>query len=67
MRKLSRIKGNGSMLGGVLSGLADYLEVDVTLLRVLTVAGFFSPAPVVFIYLIMWAIMPLKERYVLAS
>jgi phage shock protein PspC (stress-responsive transcriptional regulator) len=49
------------MIGGVCAGIADYFEVDPTLVRLLWVlmtvftfgVGFFG-------YLIMWVIMPRK-------
>lgn len=40
MKKLYRSTQN-RMLGGVLGGLADYLNMDASLLRVLYVVGFF--------------------------
>jgi phage shock protein C len=64
MKKLFRIKGNESMLGGVMAGLAEYFEIDVTLFRVLAVGAFFTPMPIVIMYIIMWAVMPKKfESY----
>lgn len=36
-KKLNR--GNDKMVAGVCSGIADYLEIDVTIVRVLTVLG----------------------------
>ncbi|MCP9764644.1 PspC domain-containing protein [Lacihabitans soyangensis] len=62
MKKLFRIKGNESMLGGVMAGMAEYFGIDVTLVRVLAVGAFFTPVPVVFMYLILWAIMPVKQE-----
>lgn len=62
MKKLFRIKGNESMLGGVFAGLSEYLEIDVTLLRVLAVGAFFTPIPIVFLYIIMWAVFPKKPE-----
>jgi phage shock protein C len=62
MKKLIRIKSHESFLGGVLLGLAEYLDVDVTILRILTVAAFFSPVPIVILYLISWAIIPVKPQ-----
>jgi phage shock protein C len=62
MKKLFRIKGNESMLGGVMAGLAEYFGFDVTLVRVLAVGAFFTPVPVVIMYLILWAIMPAKQE-----
>lgn len=61
MKKLFRIKGNESMLGGVMAGLAEYFGIDVTLVRVLAAGAFFTPVPVVIMYFILWAIMPLKQ------
>lgn len=62
MKKLFRIKGNEGMLGGVFAGLAEYFEIDVTLLRVFAVAAFFTPIPIVFLYFIMWAVFPKKPQ-----
>jgi phage shock protein C len=61
MKKLFRIRTN-KMLGGVAAGLAEYFEIDVTLVRVLLVAAFFTPMPVVLPYIILWAVMPVKEN-----
>ncbi len=61
MKKLVRIKGEGSMLGGVCAGLAEYFDVDVTLIRILFVMAVIAPIPAVIPYLVMWAIMPLKS------
>jgi phage shock protein C len=56
-RKLYRSRSN-RVLGGVCGGLAQYLNVDVTLIRVLfaalTVLGGAGPV----IYLAMWVIVP---------
>jgi phage shock protein PspC (stress-responsive transcriptional regulator) len=47
------------MLGGVCSGVADYLGVDVTLVRVLTVVGaVFGLGSLVVAYVVAWALMP---------
>lgn len=62
MKKLFRVKGSESMLGGVMSGMAEYFNIDVTLVRVLAVGAFFTPVPVVLMYLILWAIMPVKQE-----
>ncbi len=57
-RRLVR-RTDDKWLGGVCSGLADHLGLDVTLVRVLTVLvtvlGFGS---VVIAYLVAWAVMP---------
>ncbi len=63
MKKLFRIKGSGSMLGGVAAGLGHYFDIDPTLVRVLFALGFFTPFPVVLTYIILWIVMPRSERY----
>lgn len=67
MKKLFRIKNGESMLGGVCAGLAEYFDIDVTLVRILFVVAVIAPIPAVIPYLIMWAIMPVKPTHVLSS
>ena len=62
MKKLFRIKGESSMLGGVCTGLAEYFSIDVTIVRLLFVIALFTPVPALIPYLIMWIIMPLKSN-----
>ncbi|MFC3809839.1 PspC domain-containing protein [Lacihabitans lacunae] len=57
-KRMYRIKDENRMLGGVCSGFAQYLNVDVTLVRIASVVLFFTPIPVFFIYLILWAVLP---------
>ena len=59
-KQLFRIKTN-KMLGGVAQGLAEYFEIDATLVRVALVAAFFTPIPVVIPYIVLWVVMPAKE------
>ncbi|MCH5228101.1 MAG: PspC domain-containing protein [Muribaculaceae bacterium] len=48
-----------AMLGGVCSGLAAYLNVDVTIVRLLTVLLFFlSASTVAIVYIILWIVVP---------
>ena len=58
---LSR-NGNDKILGGVCSGLANYLKIDPTIVRILfaliTFGGFGTG---VLIYIIMWIILPIKD------
>jgi phage shock protein C len=51
------------LLGGVIGGLAEYFDRDPTLLRVLYVLiSIFSAAfPGIFVYLILWVIVPLRR------
>jgi phage shock protein C len=47
------------MIGGVCSGVADYLGVDVTLVRLLTVIGaIFGLGSLVIAYLVAWILVP---------
>jgi len=59
MKKLYRNKRNG-MIAGVCSGLADYLNVDVTIIRLIFVLLLFFYTGGFWIYLIMWIIVPLE-------
>ncbi|MBW6457781.1 MAG: PspC domain-containing protein [FCB group bacterium] len=56
---------DSALLGGVLAGIADYLNIDVTLVRVLyifiTIFSAFFPS--VLVYLICWAIIPSKKVF----
>lgn len=65
MKKLYRVPNENKILGGVCLGLSEYLEIDVTIIRILFVVAFFSPIPIVISYIAMWIIMPTKDRYVL--
>jgi len=51
------------MIGGVVSGLAKYFGLDVTLARVLYVAvSLFSAAfPGILVYVLFWILMPEEE------
>ncbi|WP_367914393.1 PspC domain-containing protein [Leadbetterella sp. DM7] len=64
MKKLFRIKGEGSMLGGVCAGLAEYFDIDVTIIRLLFVIALVTPVPAFIPYLVMWIIMPVKNTAV---
>ncbi|PLR67313.1 MULTISPECIES: PspC domain-containing protein [Bacillaceae] len=58
-KKLYRSKSK-KMLGGVLGGLSDYIQIDVTLLRILFVILLLTTAffPFGLIYLIMTFVVP---------
>ena len=57
-------KSNDKKISGVCAGLAEYFDVDVTLVRVLyAVLTFFSAAfPGVILYIIMALIMPKADQ-----
>lgn len=50
------------MIGGVCGGLAEYLNIDVTIVRLLFALSFFLLYPgTIFIYLILLLVMPEKS------
>ena len=57
-KSLNRVIGNDTQLGGVCLGLAEYFNVDVTLVRVIFVILIFTPLPIIIAYLILWAVLP---------
>ena len=62
IKRLHRVTtGKKPILGGVCAGIADYVEVDPTLIRLLWVLmTVFSAGFGIFAYLVMWIIMPRK-------
>jgi len=57
-RRLTR-NTDDAMLGGVCAGLADYLGLDVTLVRLLTVVGVvLGFGSVAVAYVVAWLLMP---------
>jgi phage shock protein PspC (stress-responsive transcriptional regulator) len=56
-KRLER-KLNGRMLAGVCAGLADYLGVDPTLVRVIFAVLAFVGGTGVVAYLVAWALIP---------
>lgn len=56
-KKLYRSREN-SMLGGVCAGLADYFDVDSSLIRLATVVLFFAAGTGILAYIIAWIIIP---------
>ncbi|MBA4849865.1 PspC domain-containing protein [Emticicia sp. BO119] len=61
-KRLYRIRDN-QKLGGVAQGLAEYFDIDVTLIRVLFVLLFFTPFPSGLTYIILWIVLPVKDSY----
>ena len=62
-KKLHRIPDQ-AVFGGVASGLAQYFQIDVVIIRVLFVVMLFLPVPPSFgwtgiIYIILWAVLPI--------
>lgn len=60
MKKLYR--SQDQILGGVCAGIAEYFNIDTTLVRVIVSIIFLGILPYTFIiYIIMWVITPLKK------
>ena len=59
-KKLYRIPTDG-MLGGVCAGLGEYLNIDVTIVRLIFILLFLTGSAGFWIYLIMWIIIPVKQ------
>ncbi len=60
MKKITR-NTNDQMIFGVCSGIADYMNIDVSILRLLCVVGFFITGTLLFwIYVLLALILPSK-------
>ena len=61
-KKLSRSSGK-KMITGVCGGLADYFDIDVSLVRLIFVALSLVTAiiPMLIFYVIAWIILPVEE------
>lgn len=56
-KKLTRSKGN-RMLAGICGGAAEYLNIDPTIVRIIYVILTFAGTVGLWLYLIMWLIIP---------
>ncbi|HEX8378104.1 MAG TPA: PspC domain-containing protein [Pedobacter sp.] len=61
-KKLERNEQN-KMIAGVASGLADYLELDMTLVRVLFILAFIFGLSGLLIYIVMWVAVPKQSVF----
>ncbi len=55
-KKLSR--SNNKMIGGVCAGIAEYLGLDPTIVRIVWILLLFFAGFGILLYLILWIIMP---------
>jgi phage shock protein C len=60
MKKLNRSENN--YIGGVCSGLGEYLDIDETLIRLIFAGSIFTPFPIILTYIIFWIIIPKKHE-----
>ena len=49
------------VIGGVCSGLANYFDIDVTLVRLLFAVAFFVFSSGFWIYLLLWLVLPVGQ------
>jgi len=49
---------NDRKLGGVCAGVADYFDVDTTLVRALWLLATLIPGPNIIAYIILWIVLP---------
>src|SRR5690348_7224646 len=49
---------------GVCAGVSNYLDLDVTLVRVLWVLAFFCGGTGLLLYIILWIVLPVEPMYV---
>ncbi len=49
------------MIGGVCAGLANYFDMDPTIMRILFVVIAFAGGASLLAYLIMWVIVPMEQ------
>ena len=49
------------MIGGVCGGMADFTDIDKTIIRLLFAGLIFTPFPIITIYILAWIITP-SER-----
>ncbi len=60
-KPLTRSASN-TMIAGVCAGLAEYLNIDPTVVRLLFVLGFFLTGPGIFVaYLVMAVVVPMEK------
>lgn len=61
MNRLYRIRKE-AMLGGVCAGLAEYLNIDVTIVRIFFLLFTLTGGMGVGIYLLLWILLPVKDE-----
>ena len=54
-------RSNNKMIGGVCSGLAEYLDIDPTIVRIVWVLMVLFAGFGILLYIILWLIMPKQQ------
>jgi phage shock protein PspC (stress-responsive transcriptional regulator) len=61
MKNLRKSRTN-KILGGVLGGIGEYFDIDVSIIRIIVfIVGLFNPFPVTLLYLILSLIIPYDD------
>ncbi len=60
MTKKFYLSETDKKLGGVCGGVAEYLNIDPLLVRVVFIAGFFLGTCTFWLYIILWLLAPKK-------
>ena len=62
-KKLYR-KPNDQMIAGVCAGLADYLNLDLVIVRLIFVLLLLMGGHGLLIYIVLWILMPVQPPYI---
>ena len=54
-------RSDGKMIGGVCAGLAEYLDIDPTIVRIVWVLMVLFAGFGILLYIILWLIMPKQQ------
>ena len=54
---------NGKMIAGVCAGIANYFDIDPTIVRIIYVLMFFMLGTGIMLYLILWLVIPQEKIY----
>ena len=54
-------RSNNKMIGGVCAGLAEYLDIDPTIVRIVWVLMVLFAGFGILLYIILWLIMPKQQ------
>ena len=63
MKRLTLDRQN-KKIAGVCAGIANYLEVDVTIIRILFLVGLVCFSFGFWVYLIVWLVAPSSDKYI---
>lgn len=60
MKRLYRSQDN-QMIGGVCAGIAEYFDIDPSIIRIIFAIAFLSNGFGFFLYIILWVILPIES------